>query len=193
MSDVTSAAGYPKEKLDRLKARFSASIREIQVDHTDVPILHVPVAEVFDLLSALKVEEGFEFNFLADLTAYDHNPPMASIPDYNLGTVRAEGNDPRFFVVYQLLSLQNKERLRVKVGLKDGEEVPSVVPIWLAADWLEREVYDLYGIRFTGHPNLRRIMLDDRWEGHPLRKDYPMKRYQRFEDSLDMAAVGLEE
>lgn len=184
---------YPKEKLERLRARFADTIANIVVEDTDVPQLIVASSNVFDFLAALKVEEGFEYNFLSDLTAYDFNPPLDKIPDYNLGRLKDEGNAPRFFVVYQLLSLQNKDRIRVKVPLRDGEEVPSVVPIWKAANWLEREVWDLYGIRFTNHPDLRRIMLDDRWVGHPLRKDYPIKKYQRFEDNLEMSAVGLEE
>ena len=184
---------YPREKLDRLKARFADTIIEAIVENTDVPNIVVSRANIFDFLAALKVEEGFEYNFLSDLTAYDNNPPLDKVPDYNLGRLRDEGSAARFFVVYHLLSLQNKDRVRVKVPLRDGEEIPSVTPIWKGANWVEREVWDLYGIRFTNHPNLRRIMLDDRWVGHPQRKDYPIKKYQRFENNLEMSAVGLEE
>ena len=187
------ASFYPKEKIERLRARFSDSISEVIIDGTDVPILIVPKARISAFLEAIKIEEGFEYNFLADLTAYDFNPPLAGIPDYNLGRMKDEAGAPRFFVVYQLLSLQNKDRIRIKVPLKDGEEIPTMTPLWKAANWLEREVWDLYGIRFTDHPNLKRIMLDERWQGHPLRKDYPIKKYQRFEDNLEMAAFGIEE
>jgi NADH-quinone oxidoreductase subunit C len=188
-----SAASYPKEKIERLRARFSDSILEVVIEATDDPILVVSKEKIYSFLEALKIEEGFEYNFLADLTAYDFNPPLASVPDYNLGRLKDEGSAPRFFVVYQLLSLQNKDRIRVKVPLRDGEEVPTVTPIWKAANWLEREAWDLIGIRFTDHPNLKRIMLDERWQGHPQRKDYPIKKYQRFEDNLEMTAFGMED
>jgi NADH-quinone oxidoreductase subunit C len=81
----------------------------------------------------------------------------------------------RFSVSYHLLALRRgAPRLRVQVWVDDGEAVPSVVPVWPTADWHEREAWDLMGIRFDGHPNLVRILMDDDWEGHPLRKDYPI-------------------
>ncbi len=83
--------------------------------------------------------------------------------------------DPRFEVVYHLHSIERNERLRLKCRVGGGSpEIDSVVPVWRGADWYEREVYDLFGIRFKGHPDLRRIMLPDDWEGHPLRKDVPV-------------------
>ena len=95
---------------------------------------------------------------LTDLTAVDRFPA-----------------EPRFEVVYHLTSLSPPDRLRLKVQVPGSDPtVPSVAAIWPAADWAEREVYDLYGIRFTGHPDLRRILMPDDWEGHPLRKDYPL-------------------
>jgi NADH-quinone oxidoreductase subunit C len=81
----------------------------------------------------------------------------------------------RFSVSYHLLALrQPAERVRLKCWLDDGEPVPSVVSVWPTADWHEREQFDLMGITFTGHPNLSRILMEDDWEGHPLRKDYPL-------------------
>jgi NADH-quinone oxidoreductase subunit C len=81
----------------------------------------------------------------------------------------------RFSVSYHLLALRHPPaRLRLQVWLDDGETVASVVPVWPAADWFEREQFDLMGIRFDGHPNLTRLLMDDDWEGHPLRKDYPI-------------------
>jgi NADH-quinone oxidoreductase subunit C len=81
----------------------------------------------------------------------------------------------RFSVSYHLLALgPAPRRVRVQAWLDDGEEIDSVVPVWPAADWFEREAWDMYGIRFRGHPNLRRILMEDDWEGHPLRKDYPI-------------------
>ncbi len=83
--------------------------------------------------------------------------------------------EPRFEVVYHLHSVEANERLRLKCRLPgDAPEIDSVTQVWRSADWYEREVFDLFGIRFAGHPDLRRIMLPDDWEGHPLRKDYPV-------------------
>ena len=101
----------------------------------------------------LKAECGF--NMLADLTAVDYPK-----------------KEKRFEVVYQLYSFSRNERLRVKAPLGEGETIESVISVWAGADWLEREVFDMFGIRFDHHPNLRRILLPDEWQGHPLRKDY---------------------
>ena len=99
-----------------------------------------------------------DYSFLTDVTAVDWHP-----------------SEPRFEVVYHLLCHERKERLRLKCRLPgDRAEIASVTPVWGAADWYEREVFDLFGIRFTGHTNLRRIFMPDDWEGHPLRKDYPV-------------------
>ena len=99
------------------------------------------------------------FNYLADLTCLDWYP-----------------SEPRFEVVYHLLSIPTKERVRLKARL-DGSSasIESVTSVWPAANFYEREVFDLFGVRFTGHPNLKRIMMPDDWEGHPLRKDYPVE------------------
>jgi len=102
------------------------------------------------------------FKFLADVTAVDRYP-----------------NEPRFEVVYHLLSLETGERLRLKVRLpEDNPRVLSVLPVWPAANALEREVFDLFGIYFEGHPSLRRIFMPEDWEGYPLRKDYPTEGYR---------------
>jgi NADH/F420H2 dehydrogenase subunit C len=85
------------------------------------------------------------------------------------------GKPKRFSVSYHLLAMRSPaERVRFKVWAEDGEPVPSVVSVWPTADWLEREQFDLMGIPFDGHPNLKRLIMDDDWEGHPLRKDYPI-------------------
>jgi NADH-quinone oxidoreductase subunit C len=110
----------------------------------------------------LRDQPGLKFNFLADVTALDLYP-----------------QEPRFEVVYHLLSLETAQRLRLKV--RGGGEHPhcySAVPVWPAANAFEREVFDLFGIVFDGHPYLRRIVLPEEWEGYPLRKDYPTEGYR---------------
>jgi len=113
----------------------------------------VPKENLLAVTNYLKTEHGF--TLLADLTAMDFPK-----------------EEKRFQVVYQLYSFTRNERLRLKVPVGDGETVESVIPVWGVADWLEREVYDMFGIRFEHHPNLRRILLPDEWQGYPLRKDY---------------------
>ena len=103
-----------------------------------------------------------QFTRLADLTAVDWQP-----------------REPRFEVIYHLHSLDKNQRLRIKCRLPEAAaEVDSVTSVWRSANWHEREVFDLFGIVFRGHPNLRRIMLPEDWEGHPLRKDYPVHGYR---------------
>jgi NADH-quinone oxidoreductase subunit C len=110
----------------------------------------------------LRDESGLAFRYLSDVTALDHYP-----------------NEPRFEVVYHLLSLQNAERLRLKVRAGgDDPRVDSLVPVYPCANAFEREVFDLFGIRFAGHPYLRRILMPEDWEGYPLRKDYPTEGYR---------------
>ena len=102
------------------------------------------------------------FDFLSDLTCADFYP-----------------REPRFEVAYHLLSIRRKERVRLKVVLAgDDAVVESIVPVWPSANFFERELFDLFGIRFLGHPYLRRIMMPEDWEGHPLRRDYPVEGYR---------------
>lgn len=140
--------------------------------------------------AATYLRDELGFNFLADVAASDYlgwggtgvagyvgtaagrdiNRPMTQ------GLERLPAAKPkRFSVSYHLLALRDEPaRLRLQVWLDDGEPVQSVVPVWPTADWHEREAWDMMGIRIEGHPNLRRILLEDDWEGHPLRKDYPI-------------------
>jgi NADH-quinone oxidoreductase subunit C len=102
------------------------------------------------------------YNFLEDVTCVDYYPV-----------------EPRFQVIYHILSHGLKSRVRLAVPVESIDlEVDSITPVWPSADFYEREVFDLFGIRFAGHPNLRRIMMPDEWEGHPLRKDYPVEGYR---------------
>jgi NADH-quinone oxidoreductase subunit C len=150
--------------------------------------LVVDPARVAEACTHLRDEEGF--NFLADITATDYlgwaETPVAGYigtPDGRdlndpgaQGYVRRPEPKPkRFSLNYHLLRMADESaRVRVQVWLDDGEAVQTVVPVWPTADWHEREAWDMMGIPFDGHPNLVRILMDDDWEGHPLRKDYPI-------------------
>lgn len=102
--------------------------------------------------------------------------------------------EKRFDVVYNLYSIEKNLRLRLKVHLAEGESIPSVSSVWRTADWLEREVFDLFGVPFTGHPDLRRILMPDDWQGHPLRKDFPLSyELPQFTHNLSERPEWLEE
>lgn len=110
-----------------------------------------------------KEEPALQFDFLSDLTAVDY----------------WKNKQPRFEVVYQLLSLKGQRRLRVRIPVPESDPtVESLTPLWRGANFMEREVWDLFGIRFTDHPDLRRILLYEEFQGHPLRKDYPVNQWQ---------------
>lgn len=120
-------------------------------------------ADAKEIFKKLKSEERFSFEMLIDVTAVDW----------------LDRREPRFDVVYQLMSLTKKHRLTLKVQVnEDQPEVDSVVDLWKAADFLEREVWDMYGIKFAGHPDLRRVLMYEEFVGHPLRKDYPINGKQ---------------
>jgi NADH-quinone oxidoreductase subunit C len=135
-----------------ITARFTEGL-EPGGEVSGAPVLFVSAEKIVEVCEFLKSEPGLEFNYLASLTAVD----------------RPEG----FEVVYHLYSISEKAYATLKVKTcKDVPCVPSVTSVWLAADWQEREVYDMFGIDFPGHPDLRRILMDEEWQGHPLRKDY---------------------
>jgi NADH-quinone oxidoreductase subunit C len=119
----------------------------------------VAAASLLDVARHLRDTGGALFDYCSDVTAVDWPA--------------REGD--RFDVVYCLYSTRLRQRLRVKVRAADGAAVPSVSGVWAAANWLEREVWDMFGIRFEGHPDLRRILMPDEWQGHPQRKDYPLE------------------
>jgi NADH-quinone oxidoreductase subunit C len=125
----------------------------------------VPREKIVDVCSFLKTAPGLEFNFLADLCGADRGPE----------------EEPRFEVNYHLFSTTKHHRLRLKVLLNDDDtHVPTVTGIWRTANWHERETFDLLGIIFDGHPDLRRILLPDDWEGYSLRKDFPLRGYEPY-------------
>jgi NADH-quinone oxidoreductase subunit C len=125
----------------------------------------VPREKIVEICSFLKTAPGLEFNMLSDLCAADRGPE----------------EEPRFEVNYHLFSTTKHHRLRLKVLLNDDDtHVQTVTGVWRTANWHERETFDLMGIVFDGHPDLRRILLPDDWEGHALRKDFPLRGYEPY-------------
>jgi NADH-quinone oxidoreductase subunit C len=157
--------------IDTLKQRFGPELLTAESSHGD-EVITVGRDAALSVLRALRDESGFEFNFLIDLTGVDW--PV---------------REPRFEVVYNLKSVSRNNRLRVKVPVPGNDAwVFSAVELWKSADWLERECYDMFGIDFRNHPDLRRILLYDSFVGYPLRKDYPVDRRQPLAEEIDPVA-----
>jgi len=142
-----------------IAALMPDAIQDAHCDR-DEPTLIINPADIVLVCRLLKTEEGF--GRLSGLTAVDWHPA-----------------DPRFEVVYLLHSLAKNRRIRLKCRVSEANcEIDSVTSVWRSADWYEREVFDLFGIKFRNHPDLRRLMMPTDWEGHPLRKDYPVHGYK---------------
>ena len=153
--------------LDHLKQLLGANLGVCSVVQGQI-ILRVSVATIQSTLVALRDDRHAAFNQLSDLTAVDY-------PE------RPE----RFEMIYQLLSMKNNMRLRVHAAVGEGQAVPSMTAVYAAANWAEREVWDMFGIFFAGHPDLRRLLTDYGFEGHPLRKDFPLTGHVevRYDDT----------
>ena len=148
-----------------VRERFPDSFVDA-VNFRDEMTIRVDRPALREIVLFLRDESSLRYNFLSDLTAVD----MLRLRD-----------NPRFDVVVQLYSIPRRQRLRVKAAFNDGDPVPSMTPLYEGANWLEREAYDMFGIVFEGHPDLRRMLLPDDWdEGHPLRKDYPLRGYREY-------------
>lgn len=144
---------FPNDLLDAVRFRNETTI-------------YVTPARYRDIATYMRDHNQLQVNFLSDLTAVD----MLSLR-----------TSPRFDVTAQLYSIPNRTRIRMKASINDGETIPSLVPVFNGANWMERECYDMFGIFFEGHPNLRRILLQDDWdEGYPLRKDYPTRGWKDY-------------
>lgn len=169
-----------KEALTRLQNKFTEDVLGVHGMHGDETAV-LARAGLIPVCTWLKESPDMDFTMLTDLTVVDY---LGMAPERRVASPGAEkagkhGATPRFEVVYHLLSLSRGARLRLKVPL-DLEDlwVPSVVGLWKSASWMEREAWDLYGVRFDGHPDLRRILLYEEFHGHPLRKDYPITKRQ---------------
>lgn len=146
-----------EKTLAALREKFGAAILDVTEFRGDTTVTLTRDA-LLDVLGFLKTDPALRYTFLATLTAYDDWP-----------------EEPRFKVVYQLREMSHPTQLRLKVAVHGEDPVlPSCVNIHRNADWHEREVFDMFGITFTGHPDLRRILMPADWDGHPLRKDYPL-------------------
>lgn len=159
--------------LEYLKETFP--MRKVEIDKGQDPIVWAKdMSDLFHLISLLRKYPDFQINYLSDLTAYDN--------------VDGQDGEKRFVLVYQFLSLETKRRIRLKLLTNaDDEAENSVLSIshhFPAANWMEREIFDMYGIIFRGHPDLSRILMDERFQGHPLRKEYHIKDRQPFADSM---------
>lgn len=145
---------------DVIRKSIEAQIPDAVTDaivHRSETTLIVSASRIKDVCLFLRDDESWQFKLLADLAGVDW-------PE----------RDSRFDVVYNLYSPAHNLRLRLKVQVSEADVVPSVVSVWSTANWHEREVFDMFGVKFDGHPDLRRILMPDDWEGHPLRKDFPL-------------------
>ncbi len=147
--------------LRRLLDQFSGDIRGTHAEHGDATAL-VDASSLESVMRFLRDDPACDFDMLTDVTCVDFL-----------------GEEPRFEMVYHLFSVGERHRLRVKARVpEEAPEIATLLNLWPSANWMEREVWDLYGIRFTGHHDLRRILLNEEIQRHPLRKDYPKDRRQ---------------
>jgi len=159
ITDLEQLKSHPA--LARLMGWNASVVQGAKFDREELTVW-IERGSIREACAILRDDTACPFNYLADLTAVDWYP-----------------SEPRFEVVYHLLSIPKKERVRLKARLDgDSPVVESVTSVWPAANFYEREVFDLFGIRFTGHPHLERLLMPDNWEGHPLRKDYPVEGYR---------------
>ena len=147
----------------------------------DMPTIYVPGDRLVDTCKALRDLPSLRYEVLVEITAADYFP-----------------REPRFEVVYHLLSIANRSRLRLKVRVPGDGAVPTIQSVWRGAGWPEREVWDMFGILIDGHPDLRRLLMPEDWEGHPARKDYPVQirkvaqTYEPLEVSEEEFKANLE-
>ena len=150
-----------RPEVARLLAWNAEAVEGASFDRNELGII-VRGSAIRDICALLRDDRELQYNFLSDITCVDWYP-----------------SEPRFEIVYSLLSMRRKQHLRLKVRLPgDNPALPSLMSVWPSCNYYEREVFDLFGVRFEGHPYLRRIMMPEDWKGHPLRKDYPVEGYR---------------
>ncbi len=145
------------DPVEALQGAFPEAVEEVQEFRGETTVV-VNGERIVDIARYCRDTDGLHYNFCSDVAGVDYFP-----------------QEPRFAIAYHLYSMVHNRSLRLKVYLpNDDPHVASVTPIYPAANWSEREIYDLFGVVFEGHPDLRRILMPDGWDGHPLRKDYPL-------------------
>jgi len=161
MSTPDQLANFPilKDVFESLEAKFNDSILESSFEKQELAVT-IKKENLIEILTFLKHAKGF--NALNDMVGLDNHASVA------------EGKK-RFSILYLLYKFPEYQRIRIKIDLDMNEEVESAVTVYKAANWAEREIYDMFGIRFTGHPNLKRVYMPDDFVGHPLRKDFPLE------------------
>ena len=159
ITDIEQLKGHPA--VARLLAWNPAAVAEVKFDRDEMTIV-VGGENIREAAALLRDHADYPFNYLSDITCVDWYPA-----------------EPRFEVIYHLLSISKKDRVRLKVRLGSASPaVESLTAVWPGANYFEREVFDLFGIRFAGHPYMRRLLMPEDWEGLPLRKDYPVEGYR---------------
>jgi NADH-quinone oxidoreductase subunit C len=154
----------PGELVNALRHEHEAWVTDTVEAFGELTLV-VPRAAIAEVCAHLKSAPGFEFDMLSDVTGVDRGPE----------------EEPRFEVNYHLFSTKRFHRLRLKVLVnQEDTRVPTVTTVWRTANWHERETFDMFGIIFDGHPDLRRILLPDDWQGHALRKDFPLRGYEPY-------------
>ena len=173
-----------EKKLNMLEksvnAELSSKISGSEISFGEL-LFKIPVGEIIDVIKFLKLDNKFKFNQLIDIAAIDY-----------------PNEEKRFELVYMLLSIENNLRIKLSVKFETNEKIPSIVKIFPSANWMEREIFDMYGIKFINHPDLRRILTDYNFKGHPLRKDFPLTgfnevRYSEKEKKVIYEPVKLEQ
>ena len=165
----------PETLLDIIPNVIGINCLKARIELGNEAVIEAPRERIAEVMQRLRDDPRTLFNQLVDVCGVDYPP-----------------RDKRFEVVYQLLSLKNNVRLRVRVSAAENETVPSVTCVYPSAGWFEREVFDLFGVVFEGHPDLRRILTDYGFEGYPLRRDFPLMGFtQKRYDDLKRAVVDV--
>ncbi len=169
------------KKIEKLiNAELSSKISGSEIKYREL-LLNTSVNEIIEVIKFLKLDDRFKFKQLIDIAAIDY-----------------PNEEKRFELVYLLLSIENNHRLKISIKFETNEKIPSIVKVFPSANWMEREIFDMYGIKFINHPDLRRILTDYNFKGHPLRKDFPLTgfnevRYSEKEKKVIYEPVKLEQ